>query len=80
MIYVRPHLKYAVVAWNPYTKEGKRILEKIQRRVIRVTKSLEGLSYEERLSNIGLTSLERRRERGDMIQMHKILKGSDQVT
>ena len=80
MTYVRLHLEYAVAAWNPNTKEGKRILEKVQKRTTRDTKSLEGLSYEERLLNLGLTSLGRRLERGDMIQLNKILKGSDQDT
>ena len=62
MTYVRPHLDYAVATWNSYTKKDTRILEKVQRRATRVTKSLEGLSYEEILLNLGLTSLERRRE------------------
>ena len=60
--YVRPNLEYAVAAWSPYTKDDKRTLEKVQRRATRVVKSLEGLSYEKRLLNISLTSLERRRE------------------
>ena len=38
-------LEYAVAAWSPYTKEDKRILEKVKRRGTRVTKCLEGLSY-----------------------------------
>ena len=61
-----------VAAWISYTQEDKRILEKVQIRATRVTKSLEGLSYEERLLNLELTILERRLEKKDMIQMHKI--------
>ena len=61
--YVRPHLEYAVAAWNLYTIEDKRTLEKVQRRATSVTKCMEGLTYEERLLNLGLTTLERRRER-----------------
>ena len=78
--YVRPHLEYAVAAWNPYTIEDKRTLEKVQRRATSVTKCMEGLTYEERLLNLGLTTLERRRERGDMIQMYKIQSGRDHIS
>ena len=70
-------MEYALAALSPHTKEDKRVLEKVERRTIRVTKSLEDLSYEERLLNPELTT---RRETSDMKQMHKILKDSDQVT
>ena len=73
-------MKYAVAAWNPYTKEDNSTLEKVQRRASRVTISLEGLTYEERLFNYGLTTLERRRKREDMIQMCKIQNDRDQIS
>lgn len=37
------------------------------------------LSYEDRLSNTGLIKLEKRRARGDLIQVFKIIKGIDRV-
>ena len=40
---------------------------------------VEGLSYEVRLSKLGLFSLERRRLRGDQIEVYKIMKGIDRV-
>ena len=78
--YVRPHLVYTVSAWSPYTKADKLTLEKVQRRATRVTPRLKDLSYRERLHNLGLTRLERRRDRGDLIQWYKINAKIDKVT
>ena len=40
---------------------------------------LDGLSYKERLDRLGLFSLERRRLRGDLIEVYKIMRGTDQL-
>ena len=71
--YVRPHLEYAVQSWNPWTQADKEVLEKVQARALRYMSGCEGSSYEERLKAANLTTLEARRERGDMIQVWKYL-------
>jgi ribonuclease P/MRP protein subunit RPP40 len=41
--------------------------------------NLTSRTHEERLAELGLTSLEERRKRGDMITMFRILTGKDKV-
>ena len=75
---VRPHLEYCIQAWRPYRKDiGK--LERIQRRATKMIPELRGLSYESRLLQCGLTTLETRRLRGDQIEVFKIVNGYEDV-
>ena len=76
---VRPHLEYAVSTWNPATKTNINILERVQRRATKMVKNLSKKSYEERLKAFGLTNLEDRRIRGDLIQMYKLVNGTEKV-
>ena len=76
---VRPHLEYCIQAWRPYRKKDIDTLERIQRRAIKMIPELRDLSYEERLKECGLTTLETRRLRGDQIEVFKILNGYENI-
>ncbi len=77
--YVRPHLEFAVQAWCPYQKSDINILERVQKRATKVISSIKHLSYNQRLQKLGLTTLETRRLRGDLIEQFKISRGIDEV-
>ena len=61
---MRPHLEYCVQAWGPQYRRDMELLERV----------LEHLPYEERLRELGLFSLEKRRLRGDLIVAFQYVK------
>ena len=72
---VRPHLDYAVQFWSPYYRMDINSLENVQRRMTKMIHEVRNLSYENRLKRLNLHSLERRRVRGDLIEVFKWMKG-----
>ena len=61
---VRPHLEYAVQAWNPYLQGDIDKVERVQRRATRVPTGFEKFEYEDRLKKLSMTTLKDRRIRG----------------
>nr|CAH8822191.1 unnamed protein product [Trichobilharzia regenti]CAH8832846.1 unnamed protein product [Trichobilharzia regenti]CAH8851638.1 unnamed protein product [Trichobilharzia regenti]CAH8868946.1 unnamed protein product [Trichobilharzia regenti]CAH8876533.1 unnamed protein product [Trichobilharzia regenti] len=72
--YIRPHLEYGIQAASPCFKYEIDLLERVQRVGTKLIKGFSTLSYEERLSRLGLFPLSYRRLRGDLILAYRILR------
>src|SRR5215470_3106059 len=66
---VRPKLEYCVQVWRPYLQKDIQNIERVQHRATKMIRECKRLSYEDRLHITGLTTLEKRRDRGNLIQV-----------
>jgi hypothetical protein len=73
--YIRPVVEYASPVWSPEDVASCVLLENVQRRFTKRISGMSCLSYEERLDELKLHSLQQRREQCDLLLIHKSLQG-----
>ena len=55
------------------------ILEKVQQMATKRVKGFKNMNYTERLKPLNLTTLEKRRKRGDLIETYNIITGKEDI-
>lgn len=71
---VIPIIDYCCIVWNPYKRKDIQFIEKIQRNYTKRLGNLYELNYYQRLKTLNIYSMERRRERYEILYIFKILK------
>ena len=70
---VRPIIEYGKAIWGPHYILDQQSIESVQRRFTKYLFNFNDLPYSERLSILGLLSLQYRRLRGDMILIYRMI-------
>ena len=73
---VRHPWESCIQLWSPQHKKDMELLERIQRRVMKMIRVMEHLSNDDRLRELGLFRLEKSRLRGDLIAAFQYLNGA----
>jgi len=74
-----PHFSNKIQPLVNATPFSLDMLERVQRRATKMIPKLRNISYEMRLKECGLTTLETRRLRGDQIEVFKILNRYENI-
>ena len=73
--FVRPHLEYASIAWDPLLVKDTQSLERTQKFALRTCFKDWTCSYEELLARAHLPTLAERRKRAKLFHLFKIIHG-----
>ncbi len=57
---MRPHLEFAVQAWNPWTQQDMKCYKRVQKKAVGMVSGLRETIYEEKVEELGLTTLKER--------------------
>ena len=72
--YIRPHLEYSAIVWNPYLKQDIDTIENVQKFALRVCLKSWDCSYE-LLVEPSLPSMQQRRNFSSLCHLYKIYHG-----
>ena len=76
---IRPHIDHGMLACPPGNMAEKRLLEQVQDKATAMVWGMRHENAERRRQMLGLMTLDQRRERGDLIEVYKILEGHTRI-
>ena len=76
---VRPQLECCVQFWVSHFRRDVDNMERVQRRATCMIRGQQGRPYEERLRDLDLFSLQKRRLRGYLVPCYKLVRGDQQA-
>ena len=71
--FIRPHLEYCSIVWDPYLAKDIEAIEKVQRFGLRMCLKQWDLNQEELLQVANVTSLESKRSQAKLSHLYKIV-------
>jgi hypothetical protein len=71
--YVRPHLEFSAPAWSTWLQGDKDMLEKVHEKAVKMVAGLKGANYLEKCAELGLETLEKRRNDQDLALVYKFV-------
>ena len=75
--FVRPHMEYCVEVWNPKFHGDINKLERVQDKMTRLLPNSRSLTHETRNCMLGISSHQKRRLRGDLINIFKNIENEN---
>jgi len=72
---IRLHVEYFKSIWSPYYVKDKELIEKLQHRFTKLIQEVANLSYCDQLHILGQWTLEERRNRADLVEVFKMIRG-----
>ena len=76
---IQPHLDYGMTSCPPGTFAEQKLLESVQSKATALVHGLKHRNSEDWRKMLGLMTLDQRRERGDLIEVYKILNGQTRI-
>ena len=73
--FIRPHLEYATVAWDPFLKKDIELIEDVQKFALKVCTKSWDASYSRLLETSHLPSMKTRRQYAKLCNLFKIING-----
>ena len=77
--FVRSHLEFSSCVWTPWNQGDIDILENVQKQAVRMVSGLSSNNYEDKLRELDLWPLVKRRKMYDLVQVYKIINNIGDV-